>query len=828
MKVLAAAVALGGVALVAGGARDTGPAGYPAETYRSGPVMHVALGGARPVGSPHPVLPADLGSAALDEIVERYCTRCHSERRLRGNLSLEGFDITRAAENAETAERMIRKLRAGMMPPPGARRPADDTLTALAQFLEDVVDEAAAARPHAGTRPFQRLNRAEYARVVHDLLGLTVDSEDWLPPDRISDGFDNIAEAQTLTATLMDAYLAAASEIARRAIGDRDAATASITYSNPASVSQHEWERAEGAPFGTRGGVSVLHAFPADGEYVFSMSFMSGWGERFHDIDISVDGERVALVRYGGDIDFQGRKGFPVQTEPVSVRAGEHRLSAAFIRKMDGPYEDLIRPNDWSLTGTETSYGTTSLPHIMSLTVEGPYNTTGVSEFDARRRVFSCRPTSAAEELPCAREIVSRLAAGAYGRDPEGGEVDDLLVFYELGAEDGGFEAGVRTALEAILASPHFLFRMEREPAQVAPGEVYPLAGEDLAARLSFFLWGTGPDPELVTAAREGALTDPRELEAQARRLLADPRSEALATRFASLWLRLQDVEKVSPDAFRFPNYSRQFAQAMRRETELFFHNLVREDRSLLELYGADYTFVNERLARHYGIDGVRGEAFRRVSYPDDRRRGVLGHGSMLVQTSLGNRTSPVLRGLWVMEVLLGTPPPPPPPGIPDLEETASARDGKALTTRERLEAHREDPDCSSCHDLMDPIGLALDNFDVTGKWRIREEGTPLDTRGTYYDGTDIENASDLSRVLLKRPIPLVRQFTESLMAFALGRGIEYRDQPTIRAITRQGERDDYRMSSFVIGVVMSDAFRMKQALAADDGAGAADRDSMQ
>ena len=828
MKVLAAAVALGGLALVAGGARDTGPAGYHAETYRAGPVMHVALGGARPVGSPHPVLPADLGSAALDEIVERYCTRCHSERRLRGNLSLEGFDITRAAENAETAERMIRKLRAGMMPPPGARRPADDTLTALAQFLEDVVDEAAAARPHAGTRPFQRLNRAEYARVVHDLLGLTVDPEDWLPPDRISDGFDNIAEAQTLTATLMDAYLAAASEIARRAIGDRDAATASVTYSNPASVSQHEWERVEGAPFGTRGGVSVLHAFPADGEYVFSMSFMSGWGERFHDIDISVDGERVALVRYGGDIDFQGRKGFPVQTEPVSVRAGEHRLSAAFIRKMDGPYEDLIRPNDWSLTGTETSYGTTSLPHIMSLTVEGPYNTTGVSEFDARRRVFSCRPTSAVEELPCAGEIVSRLAAEAYGRDPEGGEVDDLLVFYELGAEDGGFEAGVRTALEAILASPHFLFRMEREPAQVAPGEVYPLAGEDLAARLSFFLWGTGPDPELVTAAREGALTDPRELEAQVRRLLADPRSEALATRFASLWLRLQDVEKVSPDAFRFPNYSRQFAQAMRRETELFFHNLVREDRSLLELYGADYTFVNERLARHYGIDGVRGEAFRRVSYPDDRRRGVLGHGSMLVQTSLGNRTSPVLRGLWVMEVLLGTPPPPPPPGIPDLEETASARDGKALTTRERLEAHREDPDCSSCHDLMDPIGLALDNFDVTGKWRIREEGTPLDTRGTYYDGTDIENASDLSRVLLKRPIPLVRQFTESLMAFALGRGIEYRDQPTIRAITRQGERDDYRMSSFVIGVVMSDAFRMKQALAADDGAGAADRDSMQ
>ena len=822
MKVLAAAVALGGVALAAAGARDAGEVGYPASEPGAVRDMRPVLAAA------HPALPGDVSPAALETIVERYCTRCHSERRLRGNLSLDGFDITRADERAEIAERMIRKLRAGMMPPPGARRPPDDTLQALAGFLEDVVDEAAAGRPHAGTRPFQRLNRAEYARVVHDLLGLTVDPEEWLPPDRISDSFDNIAEAQTLTPTLMDAYLAAASEIARRAVGDRDAATSSVTYANPPSVSQHEWERVEGAPFGTRGGVSVLHSFPADGEYIFSMSFMSGWGERFHDIDISVNGERVALLRYGGDIDFQGRKGFPIRTEPLAVRAGEHRLTAAFIRRMDGPYEDLIRPNDWSLTGTETSYGTTSLPHIMSLTVEGPHDPTGVSEFDARRRVFSCRPTSAAEGMPCAREIVSRLATEAYGRALDGGEVDDLLVFYELGSEDGGFEAGVRTALEAILASPHFLFRMEREPAQVAPGDIYPLAGDDLAARLSFFLWGTSPDAELVAAAREGALSRPAEFEAQARRLLADPRSEALATRFASLWLRLQDVEKVSPDAFRFPNYSRQFAQAMRRETELFFHNLIREDRSLLELYGADYTFVNERLARHYDIGGVQGEAFRRVAYPDDRRRGILSHGSVLVQTSLGNRTSPVLRGLWVMEVLLGTPPPPPPPGIPDLEETASVRDGKALTTRERLEAHRENPDCSSCHDLIDPIGLALDNFDVTGKWRIREEGTPLDTRSTYYDGTDIETPSDLSRVLLKRPIPLVRQFTESLMAYALGRGVGYRDQPAVRAITRQAERDDYRMSSFIVGVVMSDAFRMKQVLAADDGAGAGARDSMQ
>ena len=762
---------------------------------------------------------ADIAPAALAEVVERYCTRCHNERNLRGNLSLVGFDVTRADEHVETAERMIRKLRAGMMPPPGARRPAGDTLDALAGLLEATVDAAAAARPYAGARPFQRLNRAEYGRAVHDLLGVTVDPALWLPPDLITDGFDNIADAQTLTPTLMDGYLAAASEVARRAVGDRDAAPSEVTYTNPPSVSQHEWERVEGAPFGTRGGISVLHAFPADGEYAFDMSFMSGWGERFHDIDVSVDGERVALVRYGGNIDFQGRKGFPVRTDPVTIRAGERRLVAAFVRRMDGPYEDLIRPNDWSLTGTETSYGTTSLPHLASLTVRGPHNPTGVSDFSARRRVFSCRPTSEAEALPCAREIVSRLAAEAYGRAVDDEEVADLLEFHVLGSEEGGFEAGIRTALEAVLSSPHFLFRMESEPAGVQPGEVYPLAAGDLAARLSFFLWGRAPDDELAEAARNGSLSDPAVLESQARRMLGDRRSEALATRFASLWLRLQDVEKVEPDAFRFPNYSRQLADAMRRETELLFAHLVREDRSVLELLSADYTFVNERLARHYGLNGVHGEAFRMVAQPAEARRpGILGHGSVLVQTSLGNRTSPVLRGKWVMDVLLGTPPPPPPPGIPDLEETESSVDGRSLTTRERLELHSSNPNCASCHNLIDPIGLALDNFDVTGRWRLREEGAVLDTRGTFYDGTEIENPDELSQVLLKRPTPLVRNFTEHLMAYALGRRIEHLDQPAVRRITGRAEADGYRMSSFVLGVVLSDAFRMKQAAAAEAG----------
>jgi len=572
-----------------------------------------------------------------------------------------------------------------------------------------------------------------------------------------------------------------------------------------------------GAPYGTRGGISALHNFPANGEYIFKMGFMSGWGERYHDIDISVDGERLAVVQYGGEIDFQGRKKFPMETNPVFVRAGERRTTATFIRQMEGPYEDLIRPNDWSLTGTETSYGTTSLPHLIRLTIEGPYNPTGVSETRTRKQIFTCRPTTAAEEVPCAQKILSQLATKAYGRTASQDDIKALLDFYSMGAEDGGFEIGVRTALEAILSSPHFLLRMEREPNQVAPGDVYTLDDMALAKRLSFFIWGTNPDAELLELANRGKLSRNRILKAQVLRMLVDPRSEALATRFASLWLRLQDLEKVEPDAFWFPNYSQQLMTAMRRETELFFYNLVREDRSILELYNANYSFMNERLAQHYGIPNVLGEEFRRVEYTNDQRHGILGHGSILVQTSLGNRTSPVLRGKWVLEVLLGAPPPPPPPGIPDLEETVGSESGRILTTRERLEMHRSNPVCAACHRLMDPIGLALDNFDVTGKWRIRENDSPLDTRSIFYDGTPIATPADLSQKLLQRPIPLVRQFTQNLMAFGLGRRIEAKDQPTIRKIVAAAEKNDYRMSSFVLNVVMSDEFRKKKAIF-DDG----------
>jgi len=776
-----------------------------------------------PVGhGPDRAPPTSVGrgvpsDAALSEVVQEYCVRCHDDRRLRGDLSLERFTVEDAPTQAETAERVIRKLRAGMMPPPGARRPAGDTLVALAVAIEEAVDAAATGRPRPGNRPFQRVNRAEYERLIEQILGLTVDASDWLPPDQISSSFDNVADVQAVSPTLMDAYLTAASEVARQAVGQADAAPTSRTYSNDPSVSQHEWETVEGAPYGTRGGVSALHSFPADGKYVFTLGFMSGWGERFHDIDVSVDGAQVALLRYsastGGLIDFQGRLGYPMQTDSIFVRAGQRRVAAAFIRRMDGPYEDLIRPNDWSLTGTEASYGTTSLPHLMHLTVEGPYDPTGVSDTPTRRRIFSCRPTSEDEERPCAERIIRTLATQAYRRDLERRDVRALLDFYDEGAETGGFELGIRTAIEAMLVSPHFLFRIESEPGNIDAGDVFPVADVDLASRLSFFLWGEGPDEKLLAAVRAGALSNPAVLERETRRMLADPRSEALATRFAHLWLRLQDLDKVQPDAFWFPNYSRQLADDMTRETELFFEHLVREDRSLLELFGADYTFVNERLATHYGIRGVVGEDFVRVRYADQSRRGILGHGSVLVQTSLGNRTSPVLRGKWVMEVLLGNPPPPPPPGVPDLEETSETEAGRILTTRERMEAHRSNPTCASCHSLIDPIGLALDNFDVTGRWRIRENGMPLDTRGTFYDGTEIASTSELVDALLRRPIPLVRHFTGNLMTYALGRRLEVEDQPTVRRIAKRAEADGYRLSSFVVGVVMSDAFRMKQAV---------------
>jgi Protein of unknown function (DUF1592)/Protein of unknown function (DUF1588)/Protein of unknown function (DUF1585)/Protein of unknown function (DUF1587)/Protein of unknown function (DUF1595) len=775
-------------------------------------------------------VPAPPTAESLTAVVRQVCAQCHNEKQLAGDFSLEEFDVAKAASSAPVAEAMITKLRAGMMPPPGRKRPGGDTLAMLASTLERVIDQAAAAKSDPGGRTFQRLNRVEYERSVHDLLDLDVDAGSWLPLDTKSANFDNIADVQTPSATLLDAYLDAASAISRLAVGDPRAAPTSATYKLPRLASQ--WDHADGAPMGTRGGVSVVHTFPADGEYVFSVLLHAiPTGQLFgstapfdEKVEISVNGERVALLEVDRGMSQADPKGMEMRTSPIPVRAGAQRIAAAFVRTFDGPVNDNIAPIGHSIADTQigSQYGITDVAHLADFVVKGPYNATGVSETPSRRRIFTCRPTAPDEARPCAERIISALGGAAYRRPLAAGDVKALMAFYDRGAKEGGFELGIRTALEAILASPHFIFRIEEQPKNAKQGERYAIADFDLASRLSFFLWGTPPDETLISLARHETLSHLDVLEAQTKRMLADPRADALATRFAAQWLRLQDIEKVQPDALQYPDFRQQLADDMRRETELFFVNLVRENRSILELFSADYTFVNEALARHYGIPGVVGADFRRVTYPDDRRRGLLGQASILTLTSHANRTSPVLRGKWVMEVLLGSPPPPPPPNVPDLEKTGDAKDGHLLTTRERMEIHRENPTCRSCHQYMDPIGLALDNFDVTGQWRIRENGAPLDTRGELYDGTPVSNLVELERALLRRPTPLVRTFTRNLMAYALGRRVEYYDAPAVRRIASDAEMHGYHMQDFILGVVKSDAFRMKRVpvTRADQGGG--------
>jgi hypothetical protein len=759
----------------------------------------------------------DLSSADLTDVIQETCVRCHSDRRMTGNLSLEAFDVAQAEDQAEIAERVINKLRVGMMPPPGARAPAGDTLAVLVETLETVIDEAAARAPRPGGRTFQRLNQPEYERAIESLLGLKIDASQWLPADQISAGFDNIADVQAISPMLLESYLNAAADISRMALGDVEAGRVEHTYKNSEYLSQHPWDRVPGAPYGTRGGIVVDHTFPADGEYHFQVTFASGDNEPFEDLDISIDGERVALLAYtsiGRGAD--GRGALPQRTEPIFIRAGQHRVSAAFVRTTEGPYEDLMRPHDWSMAGGGAGGGgITTLPHLRDIVIAGPLTVTGISETETRSRIFTCRPVTPAEEEPCARSIVQRLASQAYRRPISGDELDGLMWFYGEGAAEGGFERGIRDALEAVLASPFFTLRLERTPEGVAPGEVFELSDLDLASRLSFFLWGTPPDEELRAVARDGRLSDPAELERQARRMLDDPRADALATRFAGQWLRLQDLFKVRPDPNFYPNFDENLASAMRTETEMLFNYLVDGNRDMLELYTADYTFVNARLAAHYGIPGVGGDDFQMVKYPEGAgRRGLLGQGSVLVLTSLPNRTSPVLRGKWIMEVLMGTPAPPPPPNVPTLDESVSQEaQPRVLTTRERMEQHRANPTCNSCHSMIDPIGLALDNFDVTGKWRVRENGAPLDTRGDFYDGTPINTPTELSDALMRRPIALVRSFTENLMAYAIGRRMEYYDNPAIRKVVSEAEEDgSYPIASLILGVVKSDAFRLKEA----------------
>lgn len=804
---------------------------------------------------PTPVFSPDAAAADDNEVVEQYCVRCHNERRLIGNLSLEEFDAADPVADVVVAEKMIRKLRAGMMPPPGARRPGPQVLQGLAASMEEAIDDAAARSPNPGSRTFQRLNRAEYERAVHDLLGIEIDASAYLPGETVSAGFDNIADVQNLSATLLEAYLTAASEVSRLALGDAAATPSESTY----EVSRYAEQRQHvpGAPIGTRGGISVVHNFVADGEYYFRLAFQhESTGNFFgqtapfdEHVEVSIDGVRVALIPLDRWMHRQDPNGVEVVTDPIGVSAGPHRVSAAFLKVAEGPVEDLTSPHGWSLADKKIgySYGITGLAHLRDMTIGGPYNVTGVSRTPAWERIATCRPAEAAdgswqseasssdppanpaatpvtvpaEALACAREIVSGLATRAFRRPVSEPEIDGLMELFDLGATQGGFDVGVRTALQGVLASPDFVFRFEEPAPGVSAGEAYPVDGLGLATRLSFFLWGRPPDAELVQAAAEGRLSDPESFDEHLERMLADPRAEALGSRFASQWLRLQDLDRVHPDALRYPDFYEQLAHDMRQETETFFNALVQEDGTLVDLLAADYSYMNERLARHYGVPGVAGDHFRKVAYVDDARRGVLGHGSILTLTSHANRTSPVLRGKWVMEVLLGSPPPPPPPDVPELDATAEAAEGRFLTVRERMEEHRANPACNSCHRVIDPIGLALENFDVTGVWRIRDKGAPVETTGELYDGTPIGGPEDLRAALLRRPEPLARTFTENLLAYALGRRVEYHDMPAVRQIARAARAQDYKLSAFVKEVARSAPFRMSMVpVAVEDGAG--------
>jgi len=774
-----------------------------------------------------PSVPSPAGATmpvdAQNKLVAATCVACHSDRGKAGGLSLEGFDAAKLEQNAEVAEKMIRKLRAGMMPPPTARnRPDAATLNQLAASLEAPLDKAAAEHPNPGRRMFQRLNRTEYGLAVRDLLDLDVDVSAFLPPDTFSHGFDNISDEQASSPMLIQSYLSAATKIASLALGDRSASATEVTFRIPRTASQ--MEHVEGAPWGTRGGISIVHTFPADGDYTFRMLMhavptgeLFGSTVRDEQIEVSVNGERAALLTIDYRLTEASENGLNLVTPPIRIKAGPQRITAAFIQRFESPLDDLIAPHEHTLADTiyGTDVGITSLPHLRDFSITGPLKVSGISETPSRKKILTCHPSTPAQEGTCAFRIVKRLASQAYRLPESSVDVEALMKFYTLGRKEGDFEDGIRRAVQAVLASPRFLFRLEEAPATAHAGENYRISDLELASRLSYFLWSSGPDAELLKLATAHQLRTPAVLEKQVRRMLADPRSESLSTRFAAQWLRLQDIAQIQPDAVRFPSYNYQLALALKRETELFFDSIVREDRNVLDLLTADYTFVNERVARHYGIPNITGDEFRRVSLGPGfaYRRGLLGQGSIHVLTSVPDRTSPVLRGKWIMEVFLGTPPPPPPPNVPTLDETkAVTASGAPLSTRQRMEEHRKNPACASCHRVIDPLGLTLENFDVIGKWRIKDNDVAVDANGELYDGTKMSGPDGLRQALLAHSVSLLRNFSENLMKYAVGRRIEYFDQPAIRGIVRTAAGNDNRFSSFVLGVATSAAFQMSRA----------------
>lgn len=716
-------------------------------------------------------------------------------------------------------EKVIRKMRAGAMPPAGMPRPDAAAHDALVSFLETTLDRAAANRPQPGRPSPHRLNRAEYANAIRDLLALDVDPAALLPPDDSADGFDNNADVLSVSPVLLERYLSAAATISALAVGDPKIIPGSETYRIRGDASQTGQD--EALPPGTRGGLMATHTFPLDGEYVIKVKLLEiNLGairglEYEHQLEVTVDGERVLLTPVGGPQDYTESSlnatnvvnslAQRLQVR-VKVKAGQRPVGAAFLMKNAAQGANRLQAFQRSTLIATDHLG---LPHVENITISGPFNATGVSDTPSRRRLFVCRPARAAEESVCAKRIISTLARRAYRRPVTDADLASLMSFYDAGRREGSFERGIELATRAVLVSPKFVFRVERDPAGIAAGSPYRISDVDLASRLSFFLWSSIPDDELLDLAGRGQLSRAAILEAQVRRMLADPRSRALTDNFAGQWLHIRNLRNTTPDKNDFPDFDDNLRRAFERELELFVGSVISEDRSVLDLMTADYTFVNERLAKHYRIPNVYGPDFRRVSLKQDARRGLLGKGGVLTLTSHADRTSPVVRGKWILDNLLGTPPPPPPAVVPPFPEEVP---GVLTTVRARMEQHRSNPACAGCHRVMDPLGLALENFDAVGAWRTRESGIPIDASGELTDGTKIDGVAALRDELLKRPDVLVGTMTEKLMTYALGRTLEHQDMPAVRAIVRASARENYRFSSLVRGIVSSVPFQMRRA----------------
>jgi hypothetical protein len=767
-------------------------------------------------------------------MLNKYCVTCHNERTRTADLLLDKADVDNLAANPELWEKVMKKVRTGAMPPAKMPRPEPAVADNFTNYLQTTLDKMAFANPNPGRNVVHRLNRAEYSNAVRDVLGVEIDASEMLPADDSGRGFDNLAKLLNVSPVLMERYMSAASKISTMAVGDPSVAAEGQTYNVPDKLYQYE-QVSEDLPFGSRGGIAVKHVFPVDGEYAVKMKLVRnddgiirGLTGTPHQLDVRLDGVRVGQFAVGGkrfgesgpEHNRNGTfyRGHPDQTAyefmaddeliaRFSAKAGEHGVGAAFRAKAgepEGLLENFPPPmtpdiGDWK--GGD--------PAIASITIDGPFTAKGISETPSRQKIFTCHPSAEAEQDACAKKILSSLARRAYRRPVTDKDVAALSKLYAAGKADGGFESGVRMAIQGILVSPEFLFRIERDPAGMAPETTYQLSDIDLASRLSFFLWSSIPDEELLSMAEKGKLHDSEVLDAQVKRMMADPKAAALVENFAGQWLYLRNLSMVSPDPGVFPDFDDNLRKAFQKETSLFFESMLREDRSMLDLLRADYTYVNERLARHYGMPGIYGSSFRRVTIADEARKGLLGQGSILTVTSRPARTSPVLRGKWVLENILGTPPPPPPPDVPPLEEKGEKVANRSM--RERMTDHQKNPVCSNCHSRMDPIGFALDSYNGIGQWRTEDNGAKIDAAVAMPDGTKFTGPDGLKKVLLSKPEQFVETLTEKMMTYALGRELEYYDMPMVRKVVEGAKAKDFRFSSIITGIVKSTPFQMRR-----------------